>query len=143
MFQAETYDKELNQKELSWAKDLGFNSVRVYLHDLLWNESDMFKNLNDFLDICNGLEIRPILVLFGRLSPTLSKIRKQPKPVRGFITLAGNKALVWLSSMRFMKIKNMMKFQDCKNLLKKFFMISVTMNAFSCGIFTTNLVNLA
>ena len=47
MFQVETYDKEINLKELSWAKDLGFNSVRVYLHDLLWNESEVFKkNLN-------------------------------------------------------------------------------------------------
>ena len=84
MFQAETYDKELNQKELSWAKDLGFNSVRVYLHDLLWNESDMFKkNLNDFLDICNGLEIRPILVLFDDCHRPYPKLGKQPKPVRG------------------------------------------------------------
>ena len=84
MFQVETYDKEINLKELSWAKDLGFNSVRVYLHDLLWNESDVFKkNLNDFLDICNRLEIRPILVLFDDCHRPYPKLGKQPKPVRG------------------------------------------------------------
>ena len=84
MFQVETYDKEINLKELSWAKDLGFNSVRVYLHDLLWNESDVFKkNLNDFLDICNHLEIRPILVLFDDCHRPYPKLGKQPKPVRG------------------------------------------------------------
>ena len=84
MFQVETYDKEINLKELSWAKDLGFNSVRVYLHDLLWNESDLFKkNLNDFLDICNHLEIRPILVLFDDCHRPYPKLGKQPKPVRG------------------------------------------------------------
>ena len=84
MFQVETYDKEINLKELSWAKELGFNSVRVYLHDLLWNESDVFKkNLNDFLDICNRLEIRPILVLFDDCHRPYPKLGKQPKPVRG------------------------------------------------------------
>ena len=84
MFQVETYDKEINLKELSWAKDLGFNSVRVYLHDLLWNESDVFKKkLNDFLDICNHLEIRPILVLFDDCHRPYPKLGKQPKPVRG------------------------------------------------------------
>ena len=84
MFQVETYDREINLKELSWAKDLGFNSVRVYLHDLLWNESDVFKkNLNDFLDICNRLEIRPILVLFDDCHRPYPKLGKQPKPVRG------------------------------------------------------------
>ena len=84
MFQVETYDKEINLKELSWAKDLGFNSVRVYLHDLLWNESGVFKkNLNDFLDICNRLEIRPILVLFDDCHRPYPKLGKQPKPVRG------------------------------------------------------------
>ena len=84
MFQVDTYDKEINLKELSWAKDLGFNSVRVYLHDLLWNESDVFKkNLNDFLDICNRLEIRPILVLFDDCHRPYPKLGKQPKPVRG------------------------------------------------------------
>ncbi len=84
MFQVETYDKEINLKELSWAKDLGFNSVRVYLHDLLWNESGVLKkNLNDFLDICNRLEIRPILVLFDDCHRPYPKLGKQPKPVRG------------------------------------------------------------
>ena len=84
MFQVETYDKEINLKELSWAKDLGFNAVRVYLHDLLWNESDVFKkNLNDFLDTCNRLEIRPILVLFDDCHRPYPKLGKQPKPVRG------------------------------------------------------------
>ena len=65
MFQEDTFDKEINKRELSWAKDLGFNTVRVYLHDLLWQDSNTFSNtLNEFLDICHGLEIKPMLVLF-------------------------------------------------------------------------------
>lgn len=63
MFQTETYDEEINKKELSWAKDLGFNSVRVYLHDLLWNEPKVFKkHLNQFLDICQSLETKVGLI---------------------------------------------------------------------------------
>ena len=40
MFQPETFDIEINKRELSWANDLGFNSVRVYLHDLLWSDPE-------------------------------------------------------------------------------------------------------
>ena len=84
MFQLETFDKEINIRELSWAKDLGFNSVRVYLHDLLWNQKESFTNtLNQFLDICHELEIRPMLVLFDDCHRPYPKLGKQPKPVRG------------------------------------------------------------
>ena len=84
MFQTETYDEEINKKELSWAKDLGFNSVRVYLHDLLWNEPKVFKkHLNQFLDICQSLEIKPTLVLFDDCHRPFPKLGKQPRPVRG------------------------------------------------------------
>ena len=53
MFQEDTFDEETIKKELDWAKELGFNSLRVYLHDLLWSEKDKFKKTFDkFLDIC-------------------------------------------------------------------------------------------
>ena len=84
MFQEDTFDKEINKRELSWAKDLGFNTVRVYLHDLLWQDSNTFSNtLNEFLDICHGLEIKPMLVLFDDCHRPFPKLGKQPKPVRG------------------------------------------------------------
>src|SRR3990170_7382648 len=34
MWQAETFDEAANDRELGWAAGLGFNTVRVYLHDL-------------------------------------------------------------------------------------------------------------
>lgn len=84
MFQKETFDPELNQVELSWAKDLGFNSVRVYLHDLLWeNPKDFSNTLNIFLDICQSNQIKPILVLFDDCHRPYPKLGVQPKPVRG------------------------------------------------------------
>ena len=54
MFQPETFDSQINERELSWANNLGFNSVRVYLHDLLWNDPETLKDILDrFLNICD------------------------------------------------------------------------------------------
>jgi len=84
MFQSESYDTETNKRELTWAKELGFNTVRVYLHDLLWEDSKNFKkNLNDFLGICESLDIKPMLVLFDDCHRPYPKLGKQPLPVRG------------------------------------------------------------
>jgi hypothetical protein len=38
MWQADTFDPETVDRELGWAADLGFNSVRVFLHNLLWDQ---------------------------------------------------------------------------------------------------------
>ena len=51
MFQEDTFKLDEIAKEISWAKDLGFNTLRVYLHDLLWDEKDQFLiRFNNFLD---------------------------------------------------------------------------------------------
>ena len=84
MFQKETFDPEINKKELSWARQLGFNSVRVYLHDLLWSDPVGFsERLNILLDICASLEIKPLLVLFDDCHRPYPKLGVQPKPVSG------------------------------------------------------------
>ncbi|HIE82760.1 MAG TPA: 1,4-beta-xylanase [Dehalococcoidia bacterium] len=77
MFQAETYDPETITRELLWARELGFNSLRVYLHDLLWDEGveEFCQRLDHFLNICSGYSIRPILVLFDDCH--------RPDPIRG------------------------------------------------------------
>src|SRR5712671_2948689 len=38
MWQADTFDPQEIDKELGWAQGLGFTSIRVFLHDLLWKE---------------------------------------------------------------------------------------------------------
>ena len=65
MFQEDSFDEDTITRELNWAKDLGFNSLRVYLHDLLWSEKDKFKKIFEkFLDLCHERNIKPIIVLF-------------------------------------------------------------------------------
>src|SRR6476469_5766291 len=53
MWQAETFSPELIDKELGWAAGLGFNTVRVVLHNLLWDQdSQGFLNrIDTFLEI--------------------------------------------------------------------------------------------
>jgi hypothetical protein len=84
MFQEETFDLVEITTELSWAKNLGFNSIRVYLHDLLWDEKYQFLNrFNSFLECCNSLDIKPIIVLFDDCHYPSPKLGPQPLPIKG------------------------------------------------------------
>ena len=51
MWQAESFDPKRIDLELGWAAELGMNTMRVYLHDLLWQQdAEGFKRrLNEFL----------------------------------------------------------------------------------------------
>jgi hypothetical protein len=85
MFQAETYDPATIDKELGWAEDLGFNTMRVYLHDLLWdNDREGFiERLDDFLAIGTRHGIRMLLVLFDDCHRPDPVIGEQMLPIRG------------------------------------------------------------
>ena len=43
MFQEDSFDADTNKREIGWASDVGFNSLRIYLHDLLWQDKESFK----------------------------------------------------------------------------------------------------
>ena len=66
MWQANTFDPETIDRELGWAASLGFNSVRVYLHDLAWSQdpAGFLHRVERFLDIADRHGIRAMLVLF-------------------------------------------------------------------------------
>ncbi len=66
MWQAETFDIETNGRELGWAADIGFNTMRVFLHDLLWQQDaeGFLGRVDQFLDVADRHGIRPMLVLF-------------------------------------------------------------------------------
>ena len=85
MFQQESYDSQTIEREISWANNLGFNSLRIYLHDLLWKEDPrgFCNRLDDLLTICSKHSIRPILVLFDDCHRPYPKLGKQPLPVIG------------------------------------------------------------
>ena len=44
MWQAPTFDSVTNDRELGWAENIGFNTMRVFLHSIAWKEDkDGFK----------------------------------------------------------------------------------------------------
>ncbi|MEP6636449.1 MAG: 1,4-beta-xylanase, partial [Acidobacteriota bacterium] len=84
MWQADSFDPKRIDLELGWAESLGMNTMRVYLHDLLWKQdSEGFKRrLDTFLSITAKHGIRPIFVLFDSCwdpNPQLGK-QRAPRP---------------------------------------------------------------
>src|SRR5262249_41081928 len=66
MWQKETFDLPTIDRELSWAESLGFNSIRVFLHDLLWQRDpqSFLERIEQFLDVASRHKIGVVFVLF-------------------------------------------------------------------------------
>ncbi len=66
MWQAETFDSALIDKELGYGEGIGMNTMRVYLHHLAWQiDKEGFKNrMNTFLTIADKHHIKPLFVFF-------------------------------------------------------------------------------
>lgn len=66
MWQADTFDPERIDLELGWAADIGMNSMRVYLHNLVWEaDADGLKErMRTFLEIADSHGISTMFVLF-------------------------------------------------------------------------------
>jgi hypothetical protein len=85
MFQAATWDPKTIDRELGWAASLGMNTMRVYLHDLLWQQDAIgfVKRLREFLGICQKHGIRPALVFFDSCWDPNPKPGPQRAPTPG------------------------------------------------------------
>jgi hypothetical protein len=101
MWQADTFDPAQIDKELGWAESIGMNTLRVFLHDLLWQQDPegFKKRLGEFLAICEKHNIKPMLVLFDSVWDPDPKLGKQraPKPGvhnSGWVQSPGAAALV-------------------------------------------------
>jgi hypothetical protein len=84
MWQPDTFDPATIDRELGWAEQLGFNSARVFLHDLLWQQDakGFLKRMDQFLDIAHKHHIKPVFVLFDSCWDPNPKLGPQraPKP---------------------------------------------------------------
>lgn len=83
MWQAETFDPAVVDRELGYAESLGFNSVRVFLHDLLWQQdaNGFLTRIDTFLDIADRHRIGVLFVLFDSCWHPAPKLGKQPEPI--------------------------------------------------------------
>ncbi len=101
MWQAETFDTATINRELGWAAGLGMNTVRVYLHDLLYEQDStgLYERMETFLDIAGSHGIRPLFVLFDSVWDPFPRPGKQRTPTphvhnAGWVQSPGKEALL-------------------------------------------------
>ncbi len=85
MWQADTFDPKTIDKELGWAQGLGFNVIRVYLHNLAWetDRAGFVTRIGTFLGIADKHKIKVVFVLFDDCWLPDPKPGKQPDPKPG------------------------------------------------------------
>ena len=85
MWQADSFDAKRIDMELGWAESLGMNTMRVFLHDLLWQQDPegFRKRIDEFLTIAGKHKIRPMFVLFDSCWDPFPKLGKQRAPRPG------------------------------------------------------------
>lgn len=66
MWQAETFDPVTIDRELGWAESLGFNTMRVFLHYLVWQHdpAGLKQRMDQYLTIAQSHGIRTLFVFF-------------------------------------------------------------------------------
>jgi hypothetical protein len=100
MWQEDTFDPKRIDEELGWAEQIGMNTMRVYLHDLLHKEDaeGLYKRMDTFLEIADKHHIKILFVLFDSCWDPFPESGKQraPKPHvhnSGWVQSPGQKAL--------------------------------------------------
>ena len=85
MWSADTYDPAQIDKELGWAEELGFNTLRVFLSSVVYENDPegLISRMDDFLNICNKHRIRPFFVFFDDCGESESTYGPQPAPQPG------------------------------------------------------------
>ncbi len=85
MWQEATFDPGEIDTEFGWAESMGMNTMRVFLHDLLWQQdaAGFQKRINQFLAIAARHHIRPMFVIFDSCWDPLPHLGPQHPPVPG------------------------------------------------------------
>lgn len=100
MWQAETFDLDTIDQELGWAADLGMNTMRVYLHDLLHKEDapGLYQRMDQFLEVADKHGIKTLFVLFDSCWDPFPQTGEQRQPKAhvhnsGWVQSPGQEAL--------------------------------------------------
>src|SRR5574337_19958 len=85
MWQADSFDPVTIDRELGWAAALGMNTVRVFLHDLVWRlDADGFRaRIDRFLGLAARHRVATMFVLFDDCWHDDPAPGAQPDPVPG------------------------------------------------------------
>lgn len=90
MWQADTFDPATIDRELGWAQDLGFTSIRVFLQNLLWQQDarGFLQRMDQFLTIAHRHHIGVVFVIFDSCWDPDPKLGPQRAP-RPFVHNSG------------------------------------------------------
>ena len=85
MWQEASFNPARMDKELGWAKAMGMNTMRVFLHDQLWQQDapGLKRRMGVFLDIAARHGIKPLFVLFDSCWDPNPKLGPQHPPIPG------------------------------------------------------------
>jgi hypothetical protein len=85
MWQADSFNPAEIDRELGWAQGLGMTTMRVFLHDALWqqDQAGFQKRIDTFLAIAARHHIKPLLVLFDSCWDPDLQLGKQRAPIPG------------------------------------------------------------
>lgn len=85
MWQEQSFNPAQIDKELAWAENMGMNTMRVFLHDLLWQENSagFRQRIDKFLEISSRHHIKPLFVLFDSCWDPNPKLGVQHPPIPG------------------------------------------------------------
>ncbi len=85
MWQAPTFDPKEIDLELGWAQSIGMTTMRVFLHDMLWQQDSagFLKRIDEFLAISQRHGIAPVFVLFDSCWDPDPKLGPQHPPIPG------------------------------------------------------------
>ena len=84
MWQDDSFDDEAIDSELALAAGLGFNTIRVYLHDLLWADPPgLIDKIDRLLELSDGHGISVIPVFLEGVWRNYAHPGPQPSPIPG------------------------------------------------------------
>jgi hypothetical protein len=85
MWQSETFSPDTIREELGWAASLGFNTARIFLHDLAWAQDPkgFLKRVDKVFDIARKHKIGVMPVFFDSCWHPFPHVGKQPEPEPG------------------------------------------------------------
>lgn len=101
MWQADTFDPETIDRELGWAEELGMNTMRVFLHHMLWEQDSkgFISKIETYLKIADKHGIKTMFVLLDDVWHPYPKLGKQPEPTphvhnSGWVQSPGHEVLI-------------------------------------------------
>ena len=128
MWQADTFDLPTIDRELGWAQTLGMNTMRVFLHNLLWQQDStgFLQRMDQFLQVADKHHIRILFVLLDSVWDPNPKLGKQrnPRPHvhnSGWVQAPGAEILKddsrWNRELKAYVVEVISRFRDDKRVL--------------------------